>query len=98
MKGRTTPSTAARFNKAWMRLGGVEASFKNRAHFLGATTEAMRHMIDRATASRAKRGAGAERVDWKISKFRLPWRTNDQLLAVNEALEKFAALDPRQAV
>jgi RNA polymerase sigma factor (TIGR02999 family) len=99
LSGHTLQPTAL-VHEAWMRLGGSEAlSFKNRAHFFGAAAEAMRRiLIDRARRRvAAKRGAGAERVDLNDIEIPSPAADDDQLLAVNEALEKFAALDPRKA-
>ena len=45
----------------------------------------------------AKRGAGVEVVDLDEIEIPSPVADDDQLLAVNEALEKFAVLDPRKA-
>ena len=45
----------------------------------------------------AKRGGGALPVDLDEIDIPSPTADDDQLLAVNEALEKFAALDPRKA-
>jgi len=45
----------------------------------------------------AKRGAGVEAVDLDGLEISSPVADDDQLLAVNEALEKFAAVDPRKA-
>ena len=83
-----------------LRLGGSEApSFQNRAHFFGAAAEAMRRiLIDRARRRlAAKRGAGAGAVDLDEIEIPSPVADDGQLLAVNEALEKFAALDSRKA-
>ncbi len=97
--GHTLQPTAL-VHEAWMRLGGSKASsFQNRAHFFGAAAEAMRRiLIDRARRRvAAKRGAGAARVDLDEIEIPSPIAEDDQLLAVNEALEKFAVLDPRKA-
>jgi RNA polymerase sigma factor (sigma-70 family) len=45
----------------------------------------------------AKRGGGAEPVDLDEVEIPSPASSDDELLAVNEALEKLAALDPRKA-
>ena len=45
----------------------------------------------------AKRGAGVEVVDLDGLEISSPLADDDQLLAVNEALEKFAAVDERKA-
>ena len=97
--GQTLQPTAL-VHEAWMRLGGDEAaSFQNRAHFFGAAAEAMRRILIERARRRlaAKRGSGAVEVDADEIEIPSPVADDDQLLAVNEALEKFAALDPRRA-
>ena len=97
--GQTLQPTAL-VHEAWLRLGGDDApGFQNRAHFFCAAAEAMRRiLIERARRRLAtKRGAGAEHVDLDEMEIPSPAADDDQLLAVNEALEKFAALDPRKA-
>jgi RNA polymerase sigma factor (TIGR02999 family) len=81
-------------------LGGDEApSFQNRAHFFGAAAEAMRRILIERARRRvaAKRGGGVVMVDVEGIEIPSPVADDDQLLAVNEALEKFATLDPRKA-
>ena len=97
--GHTLQPTAL-VHEAWLRLGGSDApSFQNRAHFFGAAAEAMRRILIERARRRiaAKRGAGAAVVDLDEVEIPSPLADDDQLLAVNEALEKFAALDPRKA-
>lgn len=97
--GHTLQPTAL-VHEAWLRLGGSNApSFQNRAHFFGAAAEAMRRILIERARRRiaAKRGAGAERVDLDEIEIPSPVANDDQLLAMNDALEKFAALDPRKA-
>jgi len=97
--GQTLQATAL-VHEAWLRLGGSEApSFQNRAHFFGAAAEAMRRiLIERARRKiAAKRGGGAQVLDVDEIEIPSPAADDDRLLAVNEALEKFAALEPRKA-
>jgi len=97
--GHTLQPTAL-VHEAWLRLGGSDApSFQNRAHFFGAAAEAMRRILIERARRRvaAKRGAGAAIVDVDEIEIPSPVADDDQLLAVNEALEKFPALDPRRA-
>ena len=97
--GQTLQPTAL-VHEAWLRLGGGDApSFQNRAHFFGAAAEAMRRiLIERARRRLAvKRGGGTAPVALDEIEIPSPTADDDQLLAVNEALEKFAALDPRKA-
>jgi len=97
--GHTLQPTAL-VHEAWMRLGGDDApTFQNRAHFFGAAAEAMRRILIERARRRlaAKRGAGVEVVDLDGLEISSPVADDDQLLAVNEALEKLSALDSRKA-
>ncbi len=96
--GQTLQPTAL-VHEAWLRLVGSEnPKFEGRAHFFGAAAEAMRRiLIDRARRKRALRhGGGQQRVnleDVEISAV----TEDDQLLAVNDALDKLAAQDKAKA-
>jgi RNA polymerase sigma factor (TIGR02999 family) len=97
--GHTLQPTAL-VHEAWLRLGGSEAPvFQNRAHFFGAAAEAMRRILIEHARRRlaAKRGAGVEAVDLDGLEISSPVADDDQLLAVNEALERFAVMDPHKA-
>jgi RNA polymerase sigma factor (TIGR02999 family) len=97
--GHTLQPTAL-VHEAWLRLGGGEgAQFENRAHFFGAAAEAMRRiLIERARRRQAaKRGSGAAPLDVDEMDIPSPVADDDRLLAVDEALEKFSAIDPRKA-
>jgi RNA polymerase sigma factor (TIGR02999 family) len=98
MAGQTLQPTAL-VHEAWLRLVGNETpQFKNRAHFFAAAAEAMRRiLIDRARHRRAVRhGGGQQRVD--LDQVELPFPgDDDQLLAVNEALDKLATVLPLEA-
>ena len=96
--GHTLQPTAL-VHEAWLRLGGGEcAQFENRAHFFGAAAEAMRRiLIDRARRRlAAKRGGGAAPVDVDEVEIPSPVADDDVLLRLDEALEKFSALEPRK--
>lgn len=96
--GQTLQPTAL-VHEAWLRLVGAHnPTFKNRSHFFSAAAEAMRHiLIDRARRKQTQRhGGGFERVDLDNVALAAP-STDDQLLAVNEALDKFALQHPLQA-
>ncbi len=97
--GHTLQPTAL-VHEAWLRLGGDKAShFQNRAHFIGAAAEAMRRILIERARRRlaAKRGSGAEPVNLDEVEIPSPASSDDELLAVNEALEKLAAHHPRKA-
>src|ERR1043165_1543436 len=97
--GQTLQPTAL-VHEAWLRLAGPDgqARFKSRGHFFGAAAEAMRRiLIENARRKRALRHGGSrERVD--IQGVGLAAATDDdELLAINEALEKLAAQDQAKA-
>ena len=97
--GHTLQPTAL-VHEAWLRLAGDGTPhFQNRAHFFGAAAEAMRRiLIERARRRMAaKRGSGAESIPLDAVEIASPFEDDDQLLAVNEALERFASMDPRKA-
>lgn len=97
--GYTLQPTAL-VHEVWLRLAGNEAArFENRAHFFGAAAEAMRRiLIDRARRRlAAKRRGGAVPLDVDEIEIPSPTPDDDTLLRVNEALEKFTAIDPRKA-
>jgi len=96
--GRTLQTTALA-NEAWLRLANVAAAdWKDRAHFFAIAANVMRRiLVDAARArGREKRGGSARRVDLDeipdISRRRDP-----ELLAIDDALNTLAELDPRKA-
>jgi RNA polymerase sigma factor (TIGR02999 family) len=96
--GQTLQPTAL-VHEAWLRLVGDKSrSFNDRQHFFRASAEAMRRiLIDRARRKHTQRHGGAyHRVDFEGFDPAAP-AVDDQLLAVNEALEKFALEFPVQA-
>ena len=96
--GHTLQPTAL-VHEAWLRLGGgAGAQFENRAHFFGAAAEAMRRiLIDRARRKQALRhGGGQEHTDVHEMEIAAP-PPDEEMLAVNDALEKFAREEPLKA-
>ncbi len=96
--GQTLQPTAL-VHEAWLRLTGNEnKQWANRAHFFGAAAEAMRRiLIDNARRKRALRHGGAQqRVEIQGTDISEA-TSDDELLAVHEALEKFTAIDKQKA-
>jgi RNA polymerase sigma factor (TIGR02999 family) len=96
--GNTLQPTAL-VHEAWLRLvGRGSPKFAGRAHFFAAAAQAMRRIvIDRARRKCAVRhGGGQERLGIHQIDLASP-AADDQLLAVNEALDKLAAQDPLEA-
>jgi len=87
-------------HEAWLRLVTPEqqAQFQNRAHFFGAAAEAMRRiLVDRAREKQAlKRGGNLQRVGIDSVDIALPM-PEDELLVVDEALDRLSMLDTRAA-
>ncbi|MCX6929990.1 MAG: ECF-type sigma factor, partial [Verrucomicrobia bacterium] len=97
--GQTLQPTAL-VHEAWLRLGADgQPPWQNRAHFFAAAAEAMRRiLVERARRRTAlKRASGACRLS--LDEVEIPMAVDDdeRLLAVDEALEQFAACDPRKA-
>lgn len=94
--GHTLQPTAL-VHEAWLRLAGDKApEFQNRAHFFGAAAEAMRRILVESARrkKRVKHGGELERVD--IDGLELPApMPDDELLALDEALDRLAAVDGR---
>lgn len=96
--GHTLQPTAL-VHEAWLKLVDSPAqSWQNRAHFFGAAAEAMRRiLIARARRKQTqRRGSGAEHVAADEIEIASP-APDEQLLALNEALDRFALLEAQQA-
>jgi RNA polymerase sigma factor (TIGR02999 family) len=94
--GQTLQPTAL-VHEAYLRLVG-DQHFDNRGHFFAAAAEAMRRIVVE-TARRKKRdkhGGGCERVEVELDD--LPTRLPpEDLLALDEALDRLEQLDPIKA-
>ncbi len=94
-----TLQPTALIHEAWLRLADQsQVAWRDRAHFFGLAAQMMRRiLVDHARARLAdKRGAGApvltlEWVEIDSSPCKL-----EEILAVDEALERLRQLDPRQ--
>jgi len=96
--GHTLQPTAL-VHEAWLRLvGGGDRQWNGRSHFFGAAAEAMRRiLIENARRKRAARhGGGQVKLDIGEIEVAAPAK-DDELLAVNEALEKFSVRDKQKA-
>jgi len=83
---------------AYLRLVGQrDTSWQSRSHFFGIAAQAMRRiLVDHARRTRASKRDGGERVTLDESVADRSGRTVD-LIALDDALARLAALDPRQA-
>ena len=91
--------TTSLVNEAYIKLIQINrVDWKDRAHFLAMAATVMRRvLVDYARArQREKRGGGAERVP--LSEIALAAEArNIDLVALDEALTRLTAVDPRQA-
>jgi RNA polymerase sigma factor (TIGR02999 family) len=97
--GQTLQATAL-VHEAYLRLVDAEKAqqWNSRGHFFAAAAEAMRRiLVEQARRKRTlKGGGGVQRVDLAGIDPVIAGPSLD-LLALNEALEKLAAKDPRKA-
>jgi RNA polymerase sigma factor (TIGR02999 family) len=97
--GQTLQATAL-VHEAYLRLvgGDPDRPWDGRGHFFAAAAEAMRRILveNARRRHRLKRGGHRARVDLDVAQPAAP-ETDDDLLALDEALEKLAAKDPAKA-
>jgi RNA polymerase sigma factor (TIGR02999 family) len=96
--GQTLQSTAL-VHEAWLRLIGQDAAqWNSQRHFISAAAEAMRRILieNARRKQRLKRGGNLERVDANEVEIPMPM-PDDDLLAMNDALERQVGVDPRAA-
>jgi RNA polymerase sigma-70 factor (ECF subfamily) len=98
-----TLQTTALVNEAYLRLAGSQRiEWQNRAHFFAVTAQVMRHiLIDHARRRQyLKHGGDVQRVSLeavtKEAALMSPPRAAE-LLALDEALNELAKLDPRKS-
>jgi len=103
-RGSHTLQPTALVHEAYLRLIEAEPTrWDNRRHFFAAAAEAMRRiLIEHARQRRSlKRGGDRQRVelevDSEILAIAYPVGSADELLALNDALDRLAAEDPARA-
>ena len=96
--GQTLQATAL-VHEAYIRLVGAEAqNWRGRTHFFTAAAEAMRYILieNARRKQRLKRGGGQKKVDLEDAEPAVAEPAED-IVALNEALEKLALEDPTKA-
>src|SRR6476661_8574938 len=96
---RHTLQTSALVHEAFIRLVDQRnVHWQNRSHFFGIAAQMMRRILVDYARSRnfAKRGGGAVKLSLEEGLIVSEERT-EQVVAVHEALEGLAKIDPRQA-
>jgi RNA polymerase sigma-70 factor (ECF subfamily) len=99
-RGGHTLETTALVNEAYLRLASQQrVEWQDRAHFFAVTAQVMRHvLIDYARRRHyAKRGGAEARQVPLEEAHAMSHERAAELVALDEALDKLAQLDPRKA-
>jgi RNA polymerase sigma factor (TIGR02999 family) len=92
-----TLSTTALVHETYVRLGAQRSGWNDRAQFFALAARTMRRiLIDYARRHRAARRGGPDHREVPLDALVAATRS-DELLALDEALERLAAFDPRAA-
>jgi RNA polymerase sigma factor (TIGR02999 family) len=93
-----TLQATALINEAWLRLiDWRNATWQNRAHFFAVSAQLMRHVLVDHARRRPHMQHGVEPQRLSIEQaVQVPLERTSDLVAVDEALNGLAALDPRQ--
>ncbi len=95
--GQTIQATEL-VHEAWIRLYGTDP-WRDHHHFLATAARTMRRILtDRARRkSRIKRGGDYVRVDMDKAESAVPPAPEEQVLLINEALDRLEKIDPIRA-
>jgi RNA polymerase sigma factor (TIGR02999 family) len=96
--GQTLQATAL-VHEAWLRLNSTgKPQWQSRAHFFGAAAEAIRRILveNARRKARSRQGGELQRADLAPMEVASPV-PDDELLELNEALDKLAVSNPRGA-
>jgi RNA polymerase sigma-70 factor, ECF subfamily len=93
-----TLQPTALINEAYMRLAHDDIDWQNREHFIGVAANVMRRvLVDYARARKAKiRGGELRRVELEEG-LAISTERTEEMLALDEALDRLAGVNPRQA-
>jgi len=90
--------SASLVQEAYVRLLRQQPGWQNRAHFFAVASQVMRHVLVDYARQRhtAKRGAAAQHVELDADAVLSP-RQVDEIVAIDLALKRLAAIDPRKS-
>ena len=95
-----TLQTTALIHEAYLKLiDKPDVNWQNRAHFFGVAAQVMKRiLVDHAKSKRRdKRGGIAENLPLDEARFVISEGKSVDLIALDEALTRFAKFDPQQA-
>ena len=96
---RHTFQTTELIHEAYLKLAaGEDKNWKNRAHFFGVASKAMRHiLVDYARSkNRDKRGGNAEKLTLEDNIAASSSNRAEDIIALDDALKRLAMLDERK--
>lgn len=97
-KGNETLNATALVHEAYLKLLGSSAGYENRSHFLAVASRAMRHLLISYAQRQASQKRGDGEPDLPLDEALLiPQQRSEELLALDEALERLKKADPRAA-
>ncbi len=94
-----TLQATALVHEAYLKLSPGEQLWQGRKHFFCAAAEAMRRiLIDRARYRKAVRhGGDLQRTEFSDDMIAVPSAKDEEVLAIDEVLDRFARIEPRKA-
>ena len=93
-----TLNTTALVHEAYERMAGTQPDFADRQHFFRVASRVMRSVIvDRARAQSAQKRGGPGRPAMLDEERLVPPERADEVVALDEALDRLAELSERQA-
>jgi RNA polymerase sigma factor (TIGR02999 family) len=93
-----TLDTTALVHETWLNLAGGAHGFADRAHFYAYAATAMRHILVDHARRRMARKRGGNEAPLDLDAIEIPSEhAAAEMLALNEALERLDALEPRLA-
>jgi RNA polymerase sigma factor (TIGR02999 family) len=93
-----TLQTTALVHETYLKMIDMEIPWKDREHFFAVAATAMRRiLVDHARAHRAERRGGGQARFTFDEALRISSEPPEDLMALDEALERFTRLDERKA-
>jgi RNA polymerase sigma factor (TIGR02999 family) len=98
-RGEHTLQTTALVHEAYLRLCAAEPiQWQDRRHFFAVAAQQLRRvLVDHARRVRSKKRGGGNIAATLFDSDGAAWHFDERLLAVDEALSRLEALDPRSA-
>src|SRR5262245_61103462 len=98
-RGEHTLGPTALVHEAWFRLVDQKSvTWQGRSHFFGVAAQAMRRiLVDHARRRSAAKRSRQHQVTLESDAAEASGASSEEVMGVDEALERLAAVDPRQA-